>query len=421
MELSTSQKTNAAPYFTHAFDNGLTLLGEHMPWLRTAAFSLCLPGGCQIEPTGAEGLAGMTCEMVQRGAGHRSSRQIVATQDNLGLDRSAGVSTAFTSFGASMPAESLSDALRLYADIVRRPHLPEDQLNDARQAAFQELRAAEDDPTQRVMNRLRRLHYGPVLGRNSYGTMESLSRIDSGDIRHFFESNYQPNGAILAVAGQFDWQQIRGHIENLFADWNPRGPLEEIRIPQSDGQYVHIGHTSQQTHIGLAFPSVPYSHPDYYTLRAGLGILSDGMSSRLFDRVREQRGLCYSITAGCHSLMNGGGVFGYAGTTVDRAQETLDVTLAEIEGLVEGVADDELERLKVRVQSGLIMEQESSASRASSMVSDWYHLKRILQAAEIERRIEAITSEDIIAYWKKFPPSNYRIVTLGPHSLQTPS
>lgn len=392
-----------------------------MPWLPTAAFSVCLPGGCQAEPAGTEGLAAMTCEMVQRGAGPRSSRQIVATQDNLGLDRSAGVSTAFTSFGASMPAESLAEALRLYADIVRRPHLPEDQLGDARQASFQELRAAEDDPTQRIMDRLRRLHYGPVLGHSSYGTAESLSRIDSGDIRHFFESNYQPNGAILAVAGQFDWQQIRDHIAALFGDWNPGSLLAAPTPSRSSSQYEHIEHASQQTHIAFAFPSVPYSHPDYYTLRAGLGILSDGMSSRLFDRVREQRGLCYSITAGCHSLINGGGVFGYAGTTVERAQETLNVTLAEIEAIVEGVAEDELERLKVRVQSGLIMEQESSASRASSMVSDWYHLKRVVQAAEIERRIDAITSEDIIAYWKAYPPCDYRIVTLGPHSLQTPS
>jgi predicted Zn-dependent peptidase len=412
--------THTPPYLTHRFDNGLTLLGGPMPWLRTAAFSLCLPGGYQYEAEPSGGLAAMVCEMVQRGAGSRNSRQVVAAQDNLGLDRSAGVTTAHTAFGAAMPAESLAEALALYADIVRRPHLPENQLNDARQVAFQELRAAEDEPVQRVMKQLRPLHYGPVLGRSSYGTVESLTAIDARAVQEFYRDNYHPGEAILAVAGQFDWAELLAQVETLFADWQPRPGRSVPEIPESGSQYVHLEHDSQQTHIGFAYPAVPYSHPDYYTLRAGIGVLSDGMSSRLFDRVREQRGLCYTVMAGCHSLRTGGGVLGYAGTTVERAQETLDVTLREIEAIVEGVGEDELERQKVRVQSGLIMEQESSASRASSMASDWYHLQRIMLAEEIERRIDAITSDDIVAHWKAHPPGHYRIVTLGPEPLKAP-
>lgn len=362
----------------------------------------------------------MVCEMVQRGAGRYSSRDLVATQDNLGLDRSSGVSTAFTNFGAAMPSESLAEALALYADVVLRPHLPGDQLEDARQVSLQELRAAEDEPSQRVMSRLKALHYGAVLGRSPYGTRSGLAAITAADVRQFYQQHYRPDGAILAVAGQFQWPDLLRQVQQLFGSWQPQ-PQPQPPPPQGQSAYEHLSHPSQQTHIGFAFPAVPFGHDDYFVLRAAMGILSDGMSSRLFDRVREQRGLCYTVSAGCHSLRGAGGVFGYAGTTPERAQETMDVTLREIETIGEGVDEGELDRLKVRVQSSLIMEQESSASRASSMVSDWYHLGRVMPAEELERRVEAVTSDQIIDLWRRCPPADYRIVTLGPEPLSPPA
>ena len=124
---------------THRLPCGMTVLVQSMPWLRTAAFTLSLRSGVQQESLDKSGLASMVCEMVQRGAGHYSSRDLVAAQDNLGMDRNSGVSTATVSFGAAMPAESLPEGLQLYADIVRRPHLPANQLDDARMMMMQEL------------------------------------------------------------------------------------------------------------------------------------------------------------------------------------------------------------------------------------------------------------------------------------------
>ena len=145
------------------------------------------------------------------------------------------------------------------------------------------------------------------------------------------------------------------------------------------------------------------------------------MSSRLFDRVREQRGLCYSVAASCHSLKTTGGVFGYAGTTPERAQETLDVTLHEVEHLVDALEPGELERWQVRIQSSLIMEQESSASRSSSLASDFHQLGRVMTTEELESIIESLTLDDIHGYWKAHPPGDYRFVTLGPEPLNIPS
>ncbi len=388
-----------------------------MPWLRSASFAFVLPGGCQFEPRDRYGVAGLACEMVQRGAGPYSSRQIVALSDNLGLDRTASVTTAHTLFGGAMPAESLPAALSLYSQILRYPHFPADQLDDARSSSIQELRANEDEPVQRVMIRLKEQHYGAALGHSPLGDLSGITATTMDDIREFFQRYYQPYGAMLTIAGNFDWDATIELLETLLEGWQGQTPPDQ---PPADGSigYVHIEHPSQQTHIGFSFPSLSYDHPDYFTQRAAIGVLSDGMSSRLFDRVREQRGLCYSVSASTQSMRGMGGVFGYAGTTPERAQETLDVTLAEISLLGSTVEEDELERFKVRIQSNLVMQQESSSSRASSMATDWYFLGRTMSPDEIEARVDAVTPEMIADLWTRLPMDQLRVVTLGPHPLK---
>ncbi len=368
--MSKALSESAAPEIhTETLGNGLTVIVQEMPWQRTAAFSLCLSAGVVFEEDRVSGLGGMVCEMVQRGAGEHSSRDLVAIQDNLGIDRSAGVSSAMVSFGAAMLAESLAEAISLYGMMVRNPHLPADQLEDARMMCLQELRAIEDEPTHRVMRRLREMQYGHRLGRSIYGCQEGLEAITIDDIQRYYQQHYHVGGGILAVAGKVSTPEVIDWANKAFGDWRS-GEKEKIEKPCGLAAYEHISSPSSQTHIGLSFDSVPYGHEDYFRMRAGVGILSDGMSSRLFDRVREQRGLCYTVTASCHSLKNAGGIFCYAGTTPERAQETFDVTLGEIEHLIDDLDPGELERWKVRIQSSLIMEQESSASRAASLASD---------------------------------------------------
>jgi len=397
----------------------MTVLVQPMPWLRTAAFSIAIRAGVDVEPQSLGGLSGLTCEMVQRGAGKHSSRDLVAIQDNLGMDRSSGVSVSTSNFGASMPAESLKDAIELYAQIVQNPHLPEDQLEDARMMSLQEIRANQDEPTHRVMQTLRQMHYGPVLGRPSNGTEEGIKRITQSDVREFFESHYHAGESIMAIAGNVDATLAYQWVEDSFGQWHSK-PVTDQEAASGVGGYEHIHSDSSQTHIGFAYRTIPYGHPDYFRMRAGIGILSDGMSSRLFDRVREQQGLCYTVTASCHSLKQDAGVFGYAGTTPERAQQTLDVTLREISHLVDDLNEAELRRWQTRIQSLLIMEQESSASRASSLASDYYQIGHPISTKELESAIEALTLDQVREYWKAHPPGDYRIVTLGPDRLSTP-
>jgi predicted Zn-dependent peptidase len=402
------------------FANGLVLIAEEMPWLESAAFSISVPAGCRFEPREKLGLANFVCEMVQRGCGHRNSREFVEELEWLGVDDSGSVTVYFTQFSGAMPAAGLSETLAIFADVLRKPLLPADQLEDGRMVCFQEVRSIEDDLSHKVIVELRKRFYGDPLGRWSPGTMESLSEIRLEDIQKYFAHTYRPNGMILSVAGKIDWPTTCKKVDELFGNWQPQDVAAAEESSSERGVH-HIDFDSSQTQIGLAYESIPYSHPDYFRARSAVGVLSGGMSSRLFDEVREKRGLCYAVSATMHSVLDRGCVIGYAGTTAGRAQETLDVMLAEIEKLSDGITQEELDRVKVQIRSALVMQQESSRSRAASNAGDWFHLGRIRTRDEINDIIMNLTVDEINEYVAANRLNQFDLVTLGPQNLEIPS
>jgi predicted Zn-dependent peptidase len=354
--------------------------------------------------------------MALRGAGPRDSRQFIDDLENLGVQRGESVSAVHASFSAATLATNLPAALALYADLLRRPHLPEDQLEAGRMVAIQELRAIEDDPAHKVMLETRRRHYPDPWGRPSEGEMAALESISIDDVRGAFRGLYRPNGAIVGVAGNIDWPSLRDLVGSLLGDWKP------IQVPSAGtlsrgAKLEHLEHESNQTQIGIAYTSIPFNHPDYIQASGAVGVLSGGMSARLFTEVREKRGLCYTVYASYHTLKDRACVLCYAGTTAERAQETLDVTLGELRRLAQGVESHELERLKARVKSGLIMQQESSSARAASLAREWYHLGRVRSMDEISRLVDSLTVESLGNYLAQNPPRDFTIVTLGPAPL----
>jgi predicted Zn-dependent peptidase len=409
----------AESIFCHTFPNGLVLLAEPMAWLESAAFTLAVPAGCVNDPLDRSGLAGFTCEMALRGAGPRDSRRLIQDLDTLGVQWSESVSDAHASFRGATLASNLDAALALFADVVRRPHLPPDQLEAGRQVMLQELRAVEDEPMQKLRIELRRRHYPRPWGRPSQGELAAIEAITVEEIRRQFADCYRPNGAILAVAGRFAWPRLKDLVAGLLGDWEP-AEVPQIDEDSSTRQHGHLPHDSQQTHIGVSYPSVPYRHPDYFQAWGAVRVLSGGMSARLFTEVRERRGLCYSVYAAYNSLRDRGGVFCYAGTGADRAQETLDVLVAELIRLAKGVEPHELDRLKARIKSALIMQQESSSSRSAAIAWDWYHLGRVRTLEETGRLVDELTCQSINAYLAEHPPGEFLVVTLGSQELEVP-
>jgi predicted Zn-dependent peptidase len=405
---------------THRLENGLMLLAEPVATFESAAFTLMASCGCSNDPADRLGLTGMLCDMALRGAGSRDSRALVNDLEILGVERGESVGIAQTSFSGATLAENLEDALTIYSDIIQRPHLPAEQIEASRLVCLQEIRGVEDEPAQKLMDELRRRTYPDPWGRSSHGDEAGVTAATADDIRRHWTTYYRPNGAILGVAGKVDWERLVAHVETLFGSWKV-SKVEPSFKPSAGPKSPHIDFDGNQCHIGIAFPSVPYRDPQYLQAWAAVGVLSGGMSSRLFTEVREKRGLCYSVSASLQTQLTQARVLCYAGTTTERAQETLDVTFAELLRLREGVEQSELERLKARIKSGLIMQQESTSARSAAIARDWYHLGRVRTLEELGRQVDELSASSINEYLDEHPPSNFTFATLGPQPLKIPA
>jgi len=164
-------------------------------------------------------------------------------------------------------------------------------------------------------------------------------------------------------------------------------------------------------------PAAAPADVDYYNARLAVSVLSGGMSARLFTEVREKRGLCYAIGAGYHTLKTTAGIGCYAGTIPDNAQQTLDVIINEFKRLAEGITEQEIDRSKVRLKSALILQSESSSSRAAAIAGDYYMLGRVRTLDEIKQKIEQTTTESVLAYLRKNKFTDFTVVTIGPKKL----
>ena len=402
---------------SHQFANGLTLVAQPMPWLESAAFSISVPGGCRYDPSDKKGLANFTCEMALRGSGKLTNRQFVEALELNGVDHSSSVSVYNTNFGGSMLASQLHDTLRLFATMVRQPLFPIDQLEDGRQVCFMEVAAQEDELAQRAILELRSRYYGDPDGRSSEGSFDSLKSITIDDIKSFHQKHYRPDEAIVSVAGKFDWDALKDHVGSLLGDWSSKS-VDPINVTEPSRQSHHISFPSEQTHIAIAYPALPYCSDDYFLNRGSVGVLSDGLSSRLFTEVREKRGLCYTVSASYHSLRDRASVVCYSGTTTQRAQETLDVLIEQLKLLRNGIDEAELRRLQVQVRSSLIMQQESCRARANAIAGDWMHLGRVRTLDEISDKINGLTVESVNQFLANNPPRDFVVVTLGAESLE---
>ena len=409
----------AERYFQHTFRNGLTLLAEHMPGMQSAAMTLLVPAGASSDPVDRNGAATVLGELVLRGAGSRDSRQLTDYLDSLGLQRSSSVGVHHSRLGCAAPAAKVMEGLAVYADIVRRPHLPEAGFEAARDLALQALQGLEDEPRQKVLLKLREWHLPSPLGRSAMGQKEHLEKLTLAFCKADFKQRYHAQGAILSLAGKVDFEEAKGEVERLFGDWEG-GTEAELKLMPPPGHSHFEEQKSEQTHIGIAYPSVPETHADYYTARMAIEVLSGGMSGRLFTEIREKRGLCYSVAANYSTLRGLGSIFGYAGTSNERAQATLDCFIAELHRLSDGVTKEELDRAKIGLKASIIMSGESTSSRAGAIAHDYFMRGRIRALDEISSAIDGVNVDRVNAYLKANKPGPFTIVIVGPKPLDLP-
>jgi predicted Zn-dependent peptidase len=406
---------NQLPHI-HTLSNGMVVLLQPMEDVSSCAVCMALPAGSSSESDAIAGSGVEASEWMFRGAGGRDIRELNDALDSMGVQHNENVAAEAMLFSASLLGRTLEPTLGILADLVRRPTLAEETFEPCRELILQDLEALEDEPNRKATTRLRATHFPHPLGRLSLGTAESLAALTPAGVRDHLASRVCPAGTILSIAGAVDVPKTVAMVEACFGDWDAPVPAEIALSPAMGGVH-HIEKDTAQTHIALAHAAVAPSHESYYAARLGAAVLSQGMGSRLFTEVREKRGLCYHVSTNYAAYRSCGAMVTYAGTRPDQAQQTLDVIIAELQRLGEGIGEDELGRAKTQIRSALVMQGQSTAARAAAIRSDWFNLGRARSLAEITDAVLAVTTEEILAYWKACPPANFTAVFLGQDKL----
>ncbi len=400
----------------HQLSNGLWLVAEPIAGAQSLAMSFLTPAGVACEPADSQGVATLLAEMVCRGAGELDAKAHSDALDQLGVQRGTSVETIHTHLGATMIGRNLDQALPLLVDMVRRPKLSEASLAPSKDLALQALDALEDEPQQKVFYELKQRHLPQPFGRSAMGKREHLESLTLDGLRQYWQQAFVPGGSVLGFAGRFDWPKLKDQVQSLLGDWQGAMP-DPAGQGGSPRGYQHVIAQSTQVHIGLAYEAVPETNEQSILQRAAVAVLSGGMSGRLFTEVREKRGLCYSVFATYGGQKQYGMVLGYAGTSTPRAQETLDVLVAELKRLSDGIEPDEFQRAIVGMKSRLVMQGESTGARAHAIAADQYMYGRPRSLDELAAKVDAITLDQLNQYIKQHRPGDMTIVTIGPEKL----
>ncbi|MBW3624734.1 MAG: insulinase family protein [Armatimonadetes bacterium] len=404
---------------THTYDNGLTLVAEAIPNARAVAFQFQIPAGAVTDPQDGQGACSLLEILAYRGAGSYTARELSDALDSLGLQRHGAADLEYTTFGGSLLREDLSEALSLFADILLRPHLPDEQADTAKTIAMQRIAALEDNPSQKLFVYLQEAFFTSPHGRSTLGTPEGIGSLTIERLREDHAQRYRPMNSILGVAGSFDWEELVRTVERLFGEWAGEAP--PLPQPETEGRkrYLHLPkEDASQMQIGVAYPEIAPDHLDFYNSLMAVQVLSAGMGSRLFTEVREKRGLVYSVFASNRAVKDSGLVLAYAGTTPDRSQDTLDVLLAELKRLPEGVTQEEVDRARTGLLSTLVMQGESTGGRVGALTRDLFLRGRVRTLDEIRGEVERVTPESIQRHLEAHPPKEFTVVTLGPAELE---
>jgi predicted Zn-dependent peptidase len=395
----------------------MVLLGERMEAVESVAFGFVLPAGAAVMPNGCCGSANVIADWIFRGAGDRDNRQLGDALDGLGLHRSAGVNTAHITIGAALEASNLSAAIELYGDIILRARMTDEQFAPARQLAIDGVKGLDDDPRYKVMLKLQEQFYPEPLGRSTAGEITDLETLTPETTRRIIADSFSTSRTVFSVAGKYDFDAVVSQMEKLFGGGVRQGG-KSLTIGARPGRYKHIQNEGAQVHIGLMTPTVRMNDKDYYNARLAVSVLSGGMSARLFTEVREKRGLCYAVGAQYHALKEAAGIACYAGTTPDKAQQTFDVIVAEFNRLADGISEEEIQRAKVGLKSSLILQSESSSSRAGAIAGDFYMLGRVRTLDEIKAQIDKTSVDSVLDFLRRRRFEDFTVVTIGPKEIK---
>jgi predicted Zn-dependent peptidase len=379
--------------------NGLTILTEHMPGLRSISLGIWVRRGSRHESPALNGICHFIEHALFKGTHRRSAHQIATESDRLGGHLDAYTSHEITGFALKVVDTALPQAFDLLADLLANPRFDEIDLTREQQVIIEEMKMIEDTPDE-LLTELFHAAYFPnhSLGRPIEGTEETVSTFDRATIASFHAHNYSPRNLVIAAAGNIDHRELVDLSGQVFGEsGNHQEPAATRSLLPQPAAPILVERKSEleQAHLIIAAPWPSAKSDDRYAASMLGTVIGGGTSSRLWQSIREERGLAYSIGAGGNTFTDIGMFTIYAGTSPAHLDQVVDLSLSELRRAVrEPVSADELELAKEQAVASVLLSLESSSSRVGALARQEIIHGRRFSPEEIIRRIEAVTADD---------------------------
>lgn len=407
-------------YQEHTLQNGLRILLVPVNSFQSASIGFFVNVGSRYESQSQAGLSHLIEHMVFKGTERWPSARLIAEA----IEGLGGVSNAYTSqdatvYYAKVASAHSQTAIDVLADLVRQPLFEAGELEKERYVIGEEINMMYDSPDDWVG-----ILAGQVLwpdhplGRNVAGSHQSLAGISREALLAYFQAGYHPHNMLVAVGGAFDPDRVIARLNVALGDWQPaaRPAYEAAPAAPTAARWVIEDRPIEQAHLCLALPGLARTHPGRYALNVLNTILGDGMSSRLFLNIREERGLAYAIESSLNLLQDAGELVIYAGVDPERSAEALQAILEELDRLrQEPPPPEELNKAREYLKGRLVLGLEDSFSRASWVAYQAMFMDRIKTPEEVLRAYDAVTAEDVQTMAQQLlQPTAYCLAAVGP-------
>lgn len=380
----------------HRLDNGLRVVAEGMPGFRSVSFGIWVRTGSRNERPSENGISHFIEHMLFKGTPRHSAREIADIFDGIGGNVNAFTTKEYTCYYAKVLDDHLPVAVDVLSDMFFNPKLDPDDMEKEKKVILEEIAMYEDTPDDLVHDLASRAAYGEhPLAWSILGLKDRLLAFSPGDLRDYMRRRYRPDNTVIALAGRVP-PNVLDMIRERFSAFPPAGSEEAAEAPDFAGGLVFHEKKTEQNHLCLSLPGYPYDHPNLYGMILLNNLIGGGMSSRLFQEIREKRGLAYSVYS-YHSAHTDCGLFTiYAGTAPEQTREVLDITLETLADVRDhGITDAELARGKEQLKGNLILSLESTGSRMNRIGKNELLLGRHHSIDELIDRIDRVSHDDI--------------------------
>lgn len=379
--------------------NGVRVVTHHMAGLETVSLGVWVSAGSRHERPDQHGLSHFLEHMAFKGTNKRSARSIAEEIESVGGELNAATSLDTTAFYARVLKGDEGIALTIIADILLDSKFSAEDVDREKVVVQQEIAATEDSPDDIIFDLMQEAAYpAQPLGRPILGTKATVGRFTPANLRSFLDEHYTPESIVISAAGAIHHDDVVRHVQALFGGLTRRSRGAES-LAQYRGGHAAVGKPFEQSHVLIGLPSPSCLDPAYYTAQVFSGLFGGGMSSRLFQEVREDRGLCYSIYSMLWGLKDAGMIAVHAATAPESVEELAGVVMSELRAIAhEGPDEAELQRAKSQLKAGLLMALESSSVRAEQMARQLLTQNRLVSPTELADKVSRVSRAEV----KKF-------------------